>query len=248
MRLYGLIGYPLEHSFSERYFTEKFIREGLLDCSFKTFPIPSLQQFPHLLKANPSLKGLSVTIPYKEQVLQYVSQLSNEVKVIGATNSLRISNNILIAYNTDIAGFEKSFIQFLKPHHTKALVLGTGGASKAVQFVLKKLNIVFLLVSRSGSFKNNIINYSMLSKDIMNEYSVIINCTPVGMWPEVNECPGIPYNLVTPNHYFFDLIYKPAKTLFLLKGEEKGATIKNGYDMLIIQAEESWKLWNANSN
>ncbi len=245
MRLYGLIGYPLEHSFSGRYFTEKFIREGLLDCSFKVFPIPAIQQLPDLLKANPALKGLSVTIPYKEQVLQYVNQLSNEVKLIGATNSLRISNNILIAYNTDIAGFEKSFVQFLKPQHTKALVLGTGGASKAVQFVLKKLNFVFLLVSRSESLKNNVINYSMLSESIMNEYSVIINCTPAGMWPKVNDCPDMPYNLVTPNHYFFDLIYTPAKTLFLLKAEEKGATIKNGYDMLIIQAEESWKLWNA---
>src|SRR5688572_26412939 len=233
MRLFGLIGYPLEHSFSERYFTEKFIREGLLDCSFKTFPIPSLQQFPHLLKSNPSLKGLSVTIPYKERVLQYVSQLSNEVKLIGATNSIRISNNILIAYNTDIAGFEKSFVQFLKPNHTKALVLGTGGASKAVQFVLKKLNIGFLLVSRSDSLKNNMINYSMLSESIMIDYPVIINCTPAGMWPEVNNCPDIPYSMVTPDHYFFDLIYTPSKTLFLLKAEERGATIKNGYDMLI---------------
>ncbi len=245
MRLYGLIGYPLGHSFSERYFTEKFIREDLLDCSFKAFPIPAIQQFPALLKANPSLKGLSVTIPYKEQVLQYVNQLSNEVKLIGATNSLQISNNIVVAFNTDIAGFEKSFVQFLKFQHTKALVLGTGGASKAVQFVLKKLNITFLVVSRSESFKNNVINYSMLSESIMKEYSVIINCTSAGMWPEVNDYPDIPYNLVTSNHYFFDLIYKPAKTLFLLKAEERGATIKNGYDMLIIQAEESWKLWNA---
>ena len=245
MRLYGLIGYPLEHSFSERYFTEKFIQEGLLDCSFKAFPIPAIQQFPDLLKANPSLRGLSVTIPYKEQVLQYVNQLSTEVKLIGATNSLRISNNILIAYNTDITGFEKSFIQFLKPHHTKALVLGIGGASKAVQFVLNKLNIDFLLVSRGESLKNNMISYSMLSENIMNEYSVIINCTPSGMWPEVNNCPDIPYNIVTPGHYFFDLIYTPSKTLFLSKAEERGATIKNGYDMLIIQAEESWELWNA---
>ncbi len=245
MQLYGLIGYPLEQSFSAQYFTEKFFREGLSNCSFKSFPIPSIQQFPDLLKANPSLKGLSVTIPYKEQVLQYVNQLSNEVKLIGATNSLLISNNILIAYNTDIAGFEKSFIQFLKPHHTKALVLGTGGASKAVQFILKKLDIAFLLVSRSESLKNNVISYSMLSESIMNEYLVIINCTPAGMWPEVNDCPDIPYNLVTSNHYFFDLIYMPVKTLFLLKAEERGATIKNGYDMLIIQAEESWKLWNA---
>ncbi len=244
MRLYGLIGYPLEHSFSERYFTEKFIKEGLLDCLFKAFPIPAIQEFPDLLNANPSLKGLSVTIPYKEQVLQYVDQISNEVKLIGAANSIRISNKILTANNTDIAGFERSFVQLLKPHHTKALVLGTGGASKAVQFILKKLILDFLIVSRSKGEKNKVVDYSMLSKSIMNEYPVVINCTPVGMWPKINDYPNIPFHLVTSNHYFFDLIYAPAKTLFLLKAEERGAIIKNGYDMLIIQAEESWKLWN----
>jgi shikimate dehydrogenase len=243
MRSYGLIGYPLEHSFSERYFSEKFIKEGLSDCLFKAFPISAIQHFPGLLKANPTLKGLSVTIPYKEQVLQYIDQISNEVKLIGAANSIRITDNVLSAYNTDIIGFEGSFIKLLKPHHTKALVLGTGGASKAVQFVLKKLKFNFLVVSRSKSAKN-IINYSRLSQSIMNEYSVVINCTPVGMWPKTIDYPEIPFHLVTSNHYFFDLIYAPAKTLFLLKAEERGATIKNGYDMLIIQAEESWKLWN----
>jgi shikimate dehydrogenase len=242
MRLYGLIGYPLEHSFSERYFTEKFIKEGLSDCLFKAFPISSIQQFPDLLKVNSSLKGLSVTIPYKEQVLQYVDQISNEVRLIGAANSIRVTDTVLSAYNTDIVGFEGSFIELLKPHHKKALVLGTGGASKAVQFVLKKLNFDFLVVSRSKSAEN-IINYSKLSTSIMNEYSVVINCTPVGMWPNINN-PDIPFHLVTSNHYFFDLIYAPAKTLFLLKAEERGAIIKNGYDMLIVQAEESWKLWN----
>ncbi len=244
MNLYGLIGYPLSHSFSEEYFTEKFERENLADCIFKPFPITSIHQLPGLLEDNPLLKGLSVTIPYKEQVLQYVTTLSDEVKVIGATNSIKISGNNLTAFNTDINGFEQSFGVGLKPHHKKALVLGTGGASKAVQFVLNKLSIEFLIVSRSGSVINGRLSYSQLTDAIIEQFNIIINCTPAGMWPDENNCPEIPYSFITQNHYVFDLIYKPAKTLFLAKAQEKGATIKNGFDMLIIQAEESWKIWN----
>ena len=244
MRLYGLIGYPLTHSFSEQYFTEKFAREHLDDCVFKNFPINAITKLPALLKAN-SLKGLCVTIPYKEQVLVYANTLSDEVKQIGATNSIKISGDNLAAYNTDITGFEKSFAKELKPHHIKALVLGTGGASKAVQFVLKKLNIDFLVVSRSKALRSNLINYNMVTESIMSQYPVIINCTPVGMWPHDNDCVDIPYNSITPDHYVFDLIYKPSKTLLLKRAEEQGAAIQNGYDMLIIQAEESWKLWNS---
>lgn len=244
MNLYGLIGYPLAHSFSEKYFTEKFEREKLADCTFKAFPLTSIHHLPQLLKDNPLLKGLSVTIPYKEQVLQYIKTISKEVKIIGATNSIKISGNNLTAFNTDINGFEQSFAVVLKPHHKKALVLGTGGASKAVQFVLNKLNIEYLIVSRSGSAKSNWLNYSQLTQAIMEQYQVIINCTPAGMWPDENYCPEIPYNFISQNHYVFDLIYKPAKTLFLARAEDKGATIKNGFDMLIIQAEESWKIWN----
>lgn len=243
MNLYGLIGYPLSHSFSEQYFTQKFERENL-DCRFKNFPITSIEQFPALLNEN-LLKGLCVTIPYKEQVLQYIPALSEEVKAIGATNSIKISGNNLVAFNTDIIGFEKSFSELIKPYHKKALVLGTGGASKAVQFVLKKLEFEFLLVSRSESLQNNIISYQQLDKEIMSQYQVIINCTPSGMWPNENNCPDVPYNLITPRHYAFDLIYKPPKTLFLKKAEEHGAVIKNGYDMLILQAEASWKIWNS---
>ena len=245
MKLFGLIGYPLTHSFSAQYFTEKFEREGLEDYAFKAFPITNIDEFPDLLKNNPSLKGLSVTIPYKELVLQFVTNQSEEVKMIGATNSLKISRTTLIAYNTDIVGFEKSFVTHLKPHHKKALILGTGGASKAVQFVLRKLNINFLVVTRNSDLKKDFINYSMISESIMDEYNVVINCTPAGMWPLIDDCPDIPYNLINSNHYFFDLIYKPAKTLFLKKSELHGATIQNGYDMLIIQAEESWKIWNS---
>ncbi|MBI3883271.1 MAG: shikimate dehydrogenase [Sphingobacteriales bacterium] len=245
MRLYGLIGYPLGHSFSKQYFIEKFDREGLKDCTFEAFPIPSIEEFPALLQANPTLKGLSVTIPYKEQVLPYITDLSEEVKYIGATNSIKIVGDRLIAYNTDIIGFEQSFIKSLNPAiHTKALILGTGGAAKAVQYVLKKLGINFLLVTRNLK-KDGFIHYTDINAEIMSEYTIIINCSPVGMSPNENVCPDIPYHLLTQNHYLYDLVYKPAETLFLQKGKEKNATVDNGYDMLLLQADASWEIWNS---
>lgn len=244
MNLYGLIGFPLGHSFSKQYFTEKFEREGLVDCLFESFPIPSIDQFPDLLAANPALKGLGVTIPYKEQVLQFVDELSEEVKKIGATNSIKISGNKLIAYNTDIIGFEQSFSKQLQSHHTKALVLGTGGASKAVQYVLDKMGIDCLVVTRRDVSGGGLLQYDAIDQGIMSAYSIIINCTPVGMSPNENDAPPIPYHLLTVGHYLYDLVYKPAKTLFLKKGEQMGAITQNGYDMLLIQAEASWKIWN----
>jgi shikimate dehydrogenase len=244
MKLYGLIGYPLGHSFSKKYFTDKFEREGFTDCNFEAFPIPSIDEFPDLIKTNPTLKGLSVTIPYKEQVLRFVTELSDEVKYIGAANSIKIVGDKLIAYNTDIAGFQQSFSRHLKPHHTKALILGTGGASKAVQYVLKQLNIDFLIVTRNEELKEGFINYKMIDEKIMQDYTIIINASPVGTYPNVDVCPDIPYHLITPNHYLFDLVYNPIKTLFLQNGEAKNASIANGYNMLVIQAEESWKIWN----
>ncbi len=244
MKTFGIIGFPLTHSFSKQYFTEKIEREGIEDAVYNTFPLSSIETFPALLKDNPLLKGLSVTIPYKEQVLKYVNHLSDEVVQIGATNCLKISHNGLTAYNTDIIGFEESFVERLKPENRKALVLGTGGASKAVQYVLKKLGIDFLVVSRSENNFKNFIQYNQVTKDIVQEFKIIINCTPLGMSPGEATCPDIPYSFITSRHYLFDLVYKPAKTLFLLKGEEQGAIINNGYDMLIIQAEANWKLWN----
>ena len=244
MTTYGIIGFPLTHSFSKQYFSEKIEREGIVDAKYEAYPLHSIAEFPELLKANPLLRGLSVTIPYKEHVLQFVNHLSDEVKQIGATNCINIRNGVLTAYNTDIIGFEESFVKKLKPQHTKALVLGTGGASKAVQYVLNKLGIDFLVVSRNESEKDNFIQYKELTSDIINEYTIIINCTPLGMSPDEDTCPDIPYDLLTTNHYLFDLVYKPAKTLFLLKGEEMGAVICNGYEMLIIQAEANWKIWN----
>lgn len=244
MKVFGLIGFPLGHSFSQQYFTEKFITEGITDCSFQIFPISSLELLPKLLQNNPLLCGLCVTIPYKEQVLAYVDIQSEEVKAIGATNSIHFYNNTLIAYNTDIIGFEQSFCKLLQPKHKKALVLGTGGASKAVQFVLRKLGINYLTVTRSKTFAEGQINYNQIDAFVMNEYNIIINCSPVGMYPSDNVMPVLPYEYVGKNHYFFDLVYKPANTLFLQQGEKRGAIIQNGFEMLVLQAEASWKIWN----
>ncbi|MDB5222007.1 MAG: shikimate dehydrogenase [Chitinophagaceae bacterium] len=242
MKLYGLIGYPLGHSFSKKYFSDKFQREGLIDCRYELFPIPSIKDLPSVISSNPFLKGLNVTIPYKQQVLEYVTEITGAVKDIGATNTIKIEGEKLIAYNTDVIGFENSFAKKLKPFHKKALVLGTGGSSKAIQYVLRKLGIDFLLVSRSK--QGDVINYSMLDEAAINDHQVIINCTPAGMYPNDNEYPALPYQFISEQHYLFDLVYKPEKTLFLKKGEENGAVIQNGHDMLIIQAEESWKIWN----
>ena len=244
MKAYGIIGFPLTHSFSKQYFTEKIERESIADAAYHTFPLNTIEEFPFLLRDNPSLKGLSVTIPYKEQVLQYITHLSDEVKEIGATNCIKIREGKLTAYNTDIIGFEQSFVKNLKPNHKKALILGTGGSSKAVQYVLKKLGIEFLVVSRNENAAENFIQYNQITKDILHGYNIIVNATPLGMSPDEETCPIIPYNLLTPHHYLYDLVYKPAKTLFLQKGEQQGATIKNGYEMLIIQAEENWRIWN----
>jgi len=244
MKVFGLIGYPLGHSFSKQYFTEKFEREGIKDCRFECFPIPSVDEFPALLKANPGLQGLCVTIPYKEKVLAFVDKISEEVNAIGASNSIKITDGKLTAYNTDITGFERSFKKLLQPHHTQALVLGTGGAAKAVQYVLAKLAINFLTVSRNQHAAPGYVSYDKIDERIMSEYPVIINCSPVGMYPNENTAPAIPYQLITPAHYLYDLVYKPAKTLFLQEGEKRGAVIENGYEMLLVQAEESWRIWN----
>ena len=244
MKIYATIGFPLSHSFSKQYFTEKIEREGITDAFYYSFPLSSIDALPALLNDNSALKGLAVTIPYKEKVLKYVTNLSEEVKQIGAANCIKVRKNVLTAYNTDIIGFEKSFIINLKPQHKKALVLGTGGASKAVQYVLKKLGIDFLVVSRNNNAAENYIHYSKLTELVIKEYNIIINATPLGMSPAEDTCPDLPYHLLTANHYLFDLVYKPAKTLFLQKGDEQGSITENGFEMLIIQAEENWKIWN----
>ncbi len=242
-KLYGLIGYPLGHSFSKKYFTDKFEKENIKRAEYKLFSIEYIEELKEIIVNNPDLKGLNVTIPHKQSVLKYATQLSDVVKEIGAANTLKFISNQIEAHNTDVIGFEKSLSTGLKPFHRKALILGTGGSSNAVQFVCRKLGIEYLLVSRNRSEKA--ITYDDLDMNIVSGYLVIINTTPLGTFPNEASFPEIPYVYITNRHYCFDLVYNPAKTVFLTKAEEQGATIKNGYDMLVIQAEESWKIWNA---
>jgi shikimate dehydrogenase len=245
MKIYGLIGKSLSHSFSQRYFTEKFLKENISDCRYQNFQIKKLAKEIPDLKKLPGLSGLNVTIPYKSDIISFLDHLTEETKEINACNCIQIEEGNWIGHNTDIIGFGKSFLPHLKPFHKKALILGTGGAAKAVAFVLMRSGIQFLEVSRSKKEGSSAITYNDLSKEIFEEYSVVINTTPMGMFPSENDYPQLPYQYISSRHYFFDLIYNPEKTLFLAKAEERGAIIENGEKMLRIQAEESWKIWNS---
>lgn len=242
MRQFGLIGYPLSHSFSQKFFTEKFLKENIVNAQYDNFPISSIESFAALWKDHPSLEGLNVTIPYKKEVIAFLQHSSPVVQAIKACNCIRKFNNELYGYNTDVIGFEKSLLPFLKPHHTHALILGTGGASAAVQWVLQQLNIQFQLVSRKA---NNGLSYDQLAASVIESHTLIINTSPLGMYPNVNEAPPIAYDAITAQHHLYDVVYNPIETLFMKKGLEKGATVQNGLDMLYIQAEESWAIWNA---
>lgn len=242
-RLFGLIGYPLSHSFSKRYFSEKFTRENLPENRYELYPIPQITDLPQLFKDNPDLEGLNVTIPYKEQVIPYLDELSPVVQEIGACNCIRIREGRLVGYNTDVLGFEQTLVRHLKPHHKQALVLGTGGAAKAVHYVLRQKSIEFLQVGRTA--REGILDYDSLTDELMGTHTLIINTTPLGMHPQEDTAPPIPYGAIGDMHYLYDLVYNPAKTLFLQKGEERGAAIENGADMLVIQAEASWDIWNS---
>lgn len=243
MRLYGLIGYPLTHSFSKAWFTEKFEREGLPDCRYELFPLSSMDAFTELLSSQPGLLGLNVTVPYKKEVIPFLHDSSGIPSGLFACNCIRIRDGKLSGYNTDWIGFENSLIPMLKPHHQKALVFGTGGAAEAVQFVLKSLSIPFYNVSRAGTAANTI-SYKDITANIIQSHTLIINTTPVGMYPNVDACPDIPYQHIGKAHLLYDLVYNPAVTRFLQQGKENGAAIKNGEEMLVRQAEESWKIWN----
>ena len=276
MTTYGLIGYPLGHSFSRKFFTEKFEKEGI-DAQYLNFEIPSIEEFPEIIKNNPELRGLNVTIPYKQQVMQYLDEISEEAKSIGAVNVVRIERpspqpspimgretmrnagnkpdglpikgdmseglrESLIGYNSDVIGFVESIKPLLKPHHKKALILGTGGASKAIRYGLeKKLGMKTLFVSRSA--REGMITYEEVTAEVLKEYEVIVNCSPVGMYPHVDECPALPYEAMNENNLLYDLVYNPLETLFMKKGAEQGATVKNGLEMLHLQAIASWKFW-----
>jgi shikimate dehydrogenase len=242
MRLFGLIGFPLTHSFSKKYFTKKFEQEGLMDYRYELFQIKSIAEFPEILRNHPELEGLNVTVPYKKQVLSFLHS-SNIPESVDACNCIKIKDGKLIGNNTDVIGFEKSFTPLLKPCHKKALVLGNGGSAAAVVYVLKKLGIDFRIVSRE-IHGNSILTYKDVTEKVMKECNIIINSTPLGMSPNENSCPPIPYQFISDEHLLYDLVYNPAKTLFLQKGEQHGASIKNGEEMLKLQAEESWNIWN----
>lgn len=243
MRLYGLIGYPLAQSFSKKYFTEKFLKEGIVNAAYELFEIPSVEDLSSILQAHENLCGLNVTIPYKQAVIPFLSDIDDEAKAIGACNCISISGNQLKGFNTDAPAFENSLKPMLHVHHTKALVLGTGGAARSVVYVLNKFGIESSYVSRTA--KEDCFTYEQLTEDIVNQYLLIINTTPLGSFPKVENCAPIPYEYLTPKHYLYDLVYNPPVTLFLQKGQERGATTKNGYDMLVGQAELSWEIWNA---
>lgn len=243
MRKFGLIGYPLSHSFSKKYFTDKFLREDIKGCMYETYAIDTIDKLTTLLNDR-ELEGLNVTIPYKKQVIPFLTDASDAVKKIQACNCIKISTGKLTGYNTDVAGFEISLQKYLQPHHNRALVFGTGGAAAAVKFVLQKLNIEYLIVSRNKEIKANAISYDDVNEALLSSHLLLINTTPLGMSPSYDTCPAIPYHFITREHYLYDLVYNPEKTLFLQKGESRGAIIQNGYEMLIIQAEESWKIWN----
>ena len=244
MKTYGLIGYPLGHSFSRGYFTDYFGREGI-EAEYKNFELPSIEQLAEVLQTEPTLQGFNVTIPYKQQVFSYLSELSEAAQAIGAVNVVKVMRRdeglYLKGYNTDYIGFTDSIRPHLKPHHTHALILGTGGASKAVDYALRKLGLKTQYVSRTA--REGIIAYDELTPELMAQYTVIVNTTPLGMHPKVDECPPLDYTLLTSQHLLYDVVYNPAKTLFLQRGEEAGATICNGMDMLIGQAKAAWEIW-----
>lgn len=238
MKTYGLIGKNISYSFSRNYFANKFKKEDIKNSQYINFDIDNLSELNNIFNTNNF--GFNVTIPYKEVIIPYLDSLDFHAKKIGAVNTIKIENEKKIGFNTDWIGFKKSIEPLLNSHHTKALILGTGGASKAVIYALDQLKIETLMVSRYGE-----ISYEDLSEEIIQNHAIIINCTPVGTFPNIDAAPEIPYHFITKNHLAYDLIYNPAETLFLKKCKEKGAVVKNGLEMLEIQAEASWKIWNS---
>lgn len=240
---FGLIGKDISYSFSKKYFSDKFSKDLFDDCTYENFDIPTIEEFPNVLKNNPDLKGLNVTIPYKEAIIPFLDTMSDKAFRIGAVNVIRFTKKgNLKGYNSDWYGFKKSLEPLLQPHHKKALILGTGGASKAVAFALDKLGIFHTFVSREAT--ENAIDYNRINATTFDNFQIIINCTPLGTTPNTKEFPPIPYEFFTEKHIAFDLIYNPEETQFLKKAKKKGATIKNGYEMLVFQAEKAWTIWN----
>lgn len=243
IKRFGLIGKNISYSFSKKYFKDKFEKEEFTDCSYENFDLQTIAQFPKLIRENPTLRGLNVTIPYKEKIIPFLDKLNKKAIKIGAVNCIKITKNgKLKGYNTDYFGFKKSLEPLLQPHHQKALILGTGGASKAVAFALEELGILYTFVSRSK--KEDALDYKYINATTFDNYQLIINCTPLGTHPNVEEFPPIPYDFFTEEHIAFDLIYNPEETEFLKRAKAKNSVTKNGYEMLVLQAEKGWKIWN----
>ena len=246
MDKYGLIGYPLGHSFSISYFNQKFEDENI-NAVYENFEIDSIDQLTEIIDRNPNLCGLNVTIPYKEKVINYLDKISPEARAIGAVNVIRITHEkgetVLKGFNSDVIGFTLSIEPMLERYHKKALILGTGGAAKAINYGLKSLGLETLTVSRSE--KHGTIQYKDITPDVIKEYNVIVNCTPSGMYPHTEECPDLPYDAMDSRNILYDLIYNPDETMFMKKGLAKGASVKNGLEMLLLQAFKSWEFWNS---
>ncbi|XMO86834.1 shikimate dehydrogenase [Algibacter sp. AS12] len=243
MNKLGLLGKDISYSFSRTYFKKKFENENIKDTSYENFDIKNIDLFPSIIKETEGLKGMNVTIPYKEQVMPFLDKINKKAKAIGAVNTIRITKKgKLIGYNTDCYGFKNTIKPFIKSHHKKALILGTGGASKAVAFSLNEMGISYYYVSRS--LKNGVtFTYDTLTEQDIEEHQIIVNCTPLGTFPNIQDCPNIPYKAITKNHILFDLIYNPEETRFLNLGKQNNATIINGLNMLRLQAEKSWSIW-----
>ncbi len=245
--LYGIIGYPLQQSFSHSYFRNKF-NTLAIQANYLNFEIKDIIELKQILKDRPTLKGINVTSPYKQDVLTFTNIQSNAVLKIGAANCLSINKGIITAHNTDVIGFQQSLQPLLQKHHIKALILGTGGAALAAAYVLQQLQIEYLFISRSNSNKKNAITYTQINEQLLQQYTVIINASPSGMIPNQTTFPPLPYNYLTPQHLVYDMVYKPSETILLQKAKQQGAVIKNGFEMLELQAEESWRIWNSIEN
>ncbi|MBX3163768.1 MAG: shikimate dehydrogenase [Bacteroidetes bacterium] len=243
---FGLIGKSLKHSFSKTYFEKKFKTLGLENYAYENFELETISDVKKLISETPDLKGFNVTIPYKETIMPFLDNLSEEAKSIGAVNCVLISNKKRIGYNTDVYGFSQSIKPFLDNNHQRALILGTGGASKAVAYALQKTGVEVYFVTSSQTKKtSNTFFYSEINDVVMNAFKLIVNTTPLGMFPNVDDAPNLPYRLFTPQHLAYDLIYNPDQTLFLKQAKERGAITVNGLSMLQLQAEKSWEIWNA---
>lgn len=249
MKTFGLIGHRLGYSFSRNFFTEKFVTENLSEHEYVNFELDSIEEFPGIFEQGKEICGLNCTIPYKQQIMQFLDEIDEEAAQIGAVNTVKITypegQRHLKGFNTDCYGFENSLRPMLEKKHKKALILGTGGASKAIKYILEKLNIEYLSASIEDQLFEKEIRYAEITEELLKEYLIIIHATPIGTFPNVDNCPDIPYQSLTPNHILFDLVYNPEETLFLKKGKVQGAKTKNGLEMLHLQAIRSWEIWNA---